>query len=173
MENKARAFDDRLAVANMAYKHAMAALQEVGARLGGAPPAAIAGENAADVAAAAAAHASAAAAAARDDPSPETEAEAQTAAAIAREAAEMATRAAAKATSTATRASADDVNRRIAAARDAMRGAEGFDAAPSILRDGDTAGGGGRGPAAAHAPAPHEAHDHVRGVPERGERRGR
>ena len=52
MENKARAFDDRLAVANMAYKHAMAALQEVGARLGGAPPAAIAGENAAAVVAA-------------------------------------------------------------------------------------------------------------------------
>ena len=91
-------------------------------------------EHAADVAAAAAAHASAAAAAARDDPSPETEAEAQTAAAIAREAAEMATRAAAKATSTATRASADDVNRRIAAARDAMRGAEGFDAAAETER---------------------------------------
>ena len=91
-------------------------------------------EHAADVAAAAAAHASAAAAAARDDPSPETEAEAQTAAAIAREAAEMATRAAAKATSAATRASADDVNRRIAAARDAMRGAEGFDAAAETER---------------------------------------
>ena len=90
-------------------------------------------EHAADVAAAAAAHASAAAAA-RDDPSPETEAEAQTAAAIAREAAEMATRAAAKATSAATRASADDVNRRIAAARDAMRGAEGFDAAAETER---------------------------------------
>ena len=91
-------------------------------------------EHAADVAAAAAAHASAAAAAARDDPSPETEADAQYAAAIAREAAEMATRAAAKATSAATRASADDVNRRIAHVRDAMRDFGDFDAAAETER---------------------------------------
>mmetsp|Transcript_12039 Transcript_12039/g.48289 ORF Transcript_12039/g.48289 Transcript_12039/m.48289 type:complete len:397 (+) Transcript_12039:109-1299(+) len=46
---------------------------------------------------------------------------------------------------------------------------------PSPPGVGDTAGGGGRGRAAAHAhaPAPHAPHDHVRDVPERGERRGR